>query len=258
MITNGAAEALWLVGPAFRPRRAALIQPGFMETEAALSAHGVVFERVFDPAGPPQAADMVVVTNPSSPDGRLRTRGEVLALHAPGRTLVVDEAFMSLVPGEPASLAGDLRDGVIVVRSLTKLLSVPGLRVGYALAPAPLAAAIRAVRPPWAANALALAALRAAAAHRDELTELAQRAAAERRDLQQRLEQLPVRVWPSSTNFVLIEVPDGPKLVKALRARRIAVRCADTFPGFGANHIRLTARDPGSNGRLAAALGAAL
>ncbi len=258
VITNGAADALWLLGPALRPRRVALIQPGFTETEAALRVHGVELERIFEPSLPSSAADVVVITNPSSPDGRLRGREEVLALAGRGRVLVVDEAFMSLVAGEPASLAHALNDGVLVVRSLTKLLSVPGLRVGYVLAPAPLAAAFRAVRPPWAANTLALAALQAAAAHPDELAELAARAGAERADLQQRLARLPVTVWPSATNFVLIEVPDGLRLIETLRAQQIAVRPAGTFPGFGANHIRLTARDPESNERLVSAIGAAL
>lgn len=258
VITNGAAEALWLLGPALRPRHVALIQPGFTETEAALRMHGIQLERIFEPDGRTVTADLVVVTNPTSPDGRLRTMAEVLALQGHDTILVVDEAFMSMVPGEPGSLVRERLKGVIVVRSLTKLLSVPGLRAGYALAPVPLANAIRAVRPPWSVNALALVALQAAASHPAEMAELARRAAAEREDLQARLEALPVRVWPSATNFVLIEVPNGPRLVDALRARRIAVRSAGTFPGFTPNHIRLTARDAETNRELVLALGDAL
>jgi len=114
------------------------------------------------------------------------------------------------------------------------------------------------VRPPWSANSLALTVLQAAAAHQPQLHQLAHRAAAEREDLQERLAGLPVKVWPSSTNFVLIQVSDGPGLIARLRSERIAVRPAGTFPGFTANHIRITARDPESNRRLVAALGAAL
>ena len=71
-------------------------------------------------------------------------------------------------------------DDVIVVRSLTKAASIPGLRAGYAIAPPALAERLRAVRPPWSANALALAALAAAADHPAELAAIAERAAAER------------------------------------------------------------------------------
>jgi histidinol-phosphate aminotransferase len=257
VITNGASEALWLLGPALLPQRAALIQPGFTETEVAFRTSGVPTHRCFSYGDVPADADLVVVTNPTSPDGSLRDRASLLSLRRPGRTLVVDEAFMSMVPGEPESLAREPVGDVIVVRSLTKLLSVPGLRVGYALAPAHLARRLTAVRPPWSANALALAVLTAAAAHPAELAALAQRATAEREDLIQRLDAIPdLHVAPSHTNFVLIEAPDGAALLDALRARSFAVRPAGTFPGFGPNHIRLTARDPAANARLVAAIAA--
>ncbi len=265
--TNGAAEALWLLGPALRPRLAACVHPGFTETEAALHAHGIPVVRVLrdperdfalDPAAVPDAADLVVVGNPASPSGTLDPAGAILALRRPGRTVVVDEAFMDLVPGEAASLASTPLDDVIVVRSLTKVLAIPGLRAGYAIASPPLADRLHAVRPPWSANALALAALIAAAAHPAELAAIAERAAAERADLQARLSAAGVRVWPGAANFVLIEVAGGPALVAALRAQRIAVRPAASFPGLDDRHIRITARDPRSNARVAAAIEASL
>ncbi|MGH2859223.1 MAG: bifunctional adenosylcobinamide kinase/adenosylcobinamide-phosphate guanylyltransferase [Solirubrobacteraceae bacterium] len=268
VVTNGAAEALWLLGPALRPRLAACVHPGFTEAEAALRAHGVPVIRVqrdpdagfaLDPASVPGAADLVIVGNPASPSGTLDPATAILALRAPGRVVVVDEAFMEMVPGEPGSLAGDRLDDVIVIRSLTKLLSVPGLRAGYALAPPRLAAAIEAVRPPWSANALALAALRVASEHPAEMAARAERSAAEGADLAMRLAAVAgVRTWPSVTNYCLIEVADGPAVVAALRAQRIAVRPAASFPGLGPGHLRVTARDPERNERVAMAIGEAL
>jgi len=266
--TNGAAEALWLLGPALRPRLAACVHPAFTETEAGLRAHGVEVVRVardpardfaLDPAQVPEVADLVVVGHPASPSGTLDPQSALLALRRPGRTVVVDEAFMDLVGGEPGSLVRAALDDVIVVRSLTKALSVPGLRVGYAVAPRALAERLRAVRPPWSANALALAALVAAAAHPAELAAIAQRAGAERQDLEARLRAIDgVRTWPGAANFVLIEAADGPALVAALRARRIAVRPAASFPGLDERHIRVTARDPERNARVAEAVAAAV
>jgi histidinol-phosphate/aromatic aminotransferase/cobyric acid decarboxylase-like protein len=162
---------------------------------------------------------------------------------------------MDLVPGEPGSLVRELLDDVVVVRSLTKALAVPGLRVGYAVAAPALAARLRAVRPPWSANALALAALEAAAARTDEIARIAARAAAERADLAAGLAAIPgVRVWPGAANFCLVEVADGPAVVAALRARGIAVRPAASFPGLGPGHLRITARAPAANSRLCEAI----
>ncbi len=266
--TNGGAEALWLLGPALCPALAACVHPAFTEAEAGLHAHGIPVVRVhrdpdagfaLDPDAVPDAADLVVVGNPASPSGTLDPASSILALRRPGRTVVVDEAFMDLVPGQPGSLAGEPLDDVIVVRSLTKVLAVPGLRVGYALAASPLAARLRAVRPPWSANTLALAALCAAAARPDALAAVSQRAALEREDLAQRLGTIDgIRTWHGAANFCLVEVRDGPAVLAALRDRAVAVRPAASFPGLTANHMRLTARSPTENAHLADALACAI
>jgi histidinol-phosphate/aromatic aminotransferase/cobyric acid decarboxylase-like protein/adenosyl cobinamide kinase/adenosyl cobinamide phosphate guanylyltransferase len=266
--TNGAAEALWLLAPALRPELAACVHPGFTEAEAALRAHGIPTTRVqrdpdrgfaLDPAGVPDAADLVVVGNPASPSGTLDPATAILALRRPGRVVVVDEAFMELVPGQPASLVRERLADVIVVRSLTKALGVPGLRAGYAVTGELLADRLRAVRPPWSANVLALAALRAAATHPAELAAIAERAAADRADLHARLDRIPgVRAWPGVANFVLVAVADGPAVVAALRAERIAVRPAGSFPGLDDRYIRITARHPSANARLVDVLAAAV
>ena len=266
--TNGGAEALWLLPAALRPALAACVHPGFTEAEAALRAHGVPIVRVLreredgfalDPSAVPAEADVVIVGNPASPSGTLDPASALLALRRPGRVLVVDEAFMELVPGEPATLVRERLDDVIVVRSLTKALAIPGLRAGYAVASAALAERLRAVRPPWSANVLALAALAAAAGHPDELAAIAERAAAEREDLESRLAAVVgVRSWPSAANFCLLEVADGPAVLAALRERRIAVRPAASFPGLGPGDLRVTARTPLENERLVAALAEAV
>ncbi|MGO9762412.1 MAG: bifunctional adenosylcobinamide kinase/adenosylcobinamide-phosphate guanylyltransferase [Solirubrobacteraceae bacterium] len=262
--TNGGAEALWLLPAALRPALAACVHPGFTEAEAALRAHGVPVARVLrdrerdfalDPGAVPVEADLVIVGNPASPSGTLDPAATLLALRRPGRVLVVDEAFMDLVPGEPATLVRERLDDVIVVRSVTKALSIPGLRAGYAVAPAPLAARLREVRPPWSANTLALTALTAAASRPDALAAIAERAAFERGDLEQRLARVAgVRTWPSAANFCLVEVADGPAVLAALRERHIAVRAAASFPGLGPGDLRVTARAPDDNERLVAAL----
>jgi histidinol-phosphate aminotransferase len=233
-----------------------------------LRAHGIPVARVLrdpdrgfalDPSAVPAAADLVLLGNPASPSGTLDPAAAVLALRRPGRTIVVDEAFMDLVPGEANSLVRDSHGDVIVIRSMTKSLAVPGLRVGYAVATQALADRLRAVRPPWSVNALALAALRAAAARPEALAAAAVRASADREDLLGRLARISrIRIWPSSANFCLVEVPDGPRVTQALRARRIAVRPAASFPGLQASHLRITAREPAANARLVEALSAAV
>jgi len=268
VLTNGAAEAFWLVAAALRPRRAVCVHPSFTEPEAALRAHGRPVERVMrragdfalEPEAVPEAADLVVVGNPNNPTGTLDPPALIERLARPGRALVVDEAFMEFVPGEPASLArrGDL-PGLVVVRSLTKLWGIAGLRAGYLLAPARLAERLRDVRPPWSANALALAAVRACCGQAGAAFRAAEAVGIARERLRADLAALgDVRVWPSAANFLLARVPDGPAVHARLLERGLAVRPCHTFPGLSADHLRVTVRHPDANRRLVAALGEAL
>ncbi len=169
VLLNGAAEAFWLLAQVLRPQLAVIVAPSFTEPEAALQTTGHRVQLVWrDPDSfqlhpdlVPLGADLVVTGNPNNPTGTLDPAATLATLARPGRVLVVDEAFMELT-GEIHSLA-DRRSlpGLVVVRSLTKLWGLAGIRAGYLLAPPALASALRAARQPWAVNSLACAALAA-------------------------------------------------------------------------------------------------
>ncbi|MDO9356081.1 MAG: bifunctional adenosylcobinamide kinase/adenosylcobinamide-phosphate guanylyltransferase, partial [Solirubrobacteraceae bacterium] len=270
VVTNGAAEALWLLPAALRPSLVVCLHPLFTEAEAAMRAAGVPVIRVMrdpagdfaiDPAAVPADADVVLVGNPAAAAGTIAGRETILALRRPGRTIVVDEAFMDLVDGDETSLALERADDLIVVRSFTKSLSVPGVRVGCALAGPRLAARLREVQPPWSVNAFAIAGLIALANHSGELDERARQARAEREHLVSLLTPMQgLTIWPSATNHLLVRVEQGqgPAVLTGLRDRAIAVRPCGSFPGLTDDHFRITARDAAANVRLVDALLAVL
>jgi L-threonine-O-3-phosphate decarboxylase len=264
LVVNGAAEAFWLLAHALRPRRPACIHPSFTEPEAALRAAGAEVVRVqrdpedfsLDPGVIDPAADFVVIGNPNNPTGNLDPAATIAGLARPGRILVVDEAFMDLVPGEAESLArrGEV-PGLVVVRSLTKAWALPGLRAGFLLAPRGVVTALRAARQPWSVNSLALAALEAYGHAELTSAAVAGEIALAREQLAARLRCLPgVRVWPSCANFLLVRVSGGEHVRAGLLERGIAVRRAATFPGLTADHLRIAVRTPTDNERLLAAL----
>ncbi|WP_233160925.1 Rv2231c family pyridoxal phosphate-dependent protein CobC [Actinophytocola xanthii] len=256
LVLAGAAEGFALL-PALRPRLAALVHPSFTEPEVALRTAGVPVHHVLlaaadgfqlDAAAVPEEADLVVLGNPTNPTSVLHPADTLRALARPGRVLVVDEAFMDAVPGEVESLAGEALDGVLVLRSLTKTWALPGLRAGYALGPPPLLARLAAARPHWPVGTLQLAAVAACA----EPLAVAEAEAAARETAEHRavlaaaLAELPgVRVHlPAAGPYLLLRVRDGERVREALRARGIAVRRGDTFPGLTTDHLRVAVRDP--------------
>lgn len=253
LLTNGACEAFWLLAHALRPPRAACVHPGFTEPEAALRAVGTEVVRVFrephdwrlDPAAVPTDVDMVVIGNPDNPTGRLEVTE---ALARPDRLLVVDESFIDFVPGERESLAR--RSDVVVIRSLTKLWSLAGVRAGYLLGPASLVSHLGANRQPWSVNALACAALAFCGSDVETAKRVRATVARERSYLEQGLSTLGLQWWPSQANFILIKARRDQNLAVRLHERGIAVRPCSSFPGLDDHYIRVAVRGHADNERL--------
>lgn len=234
----------------------------------------------------PHQCDLVIVGNPVNPTSYLRTRGELAQLRAPGRIVVVDEAFMDVVapahaaaatflPTSPvyshgvtsaasaptASTQSLLGDDLIVLRSCTKTWGLAGLRVGYAVAHPALVKRLTRRRSPWTVSTLSLAVLSALPqpALQEELAAIRTRIATERDAMIRSLTKAGWRVrLPASGPFLLAQPPQYSGTVEALRLglqeRGIAVRRTDTFPLLDAGWWRLAVRDATSVQQLIEAI----
>ncbi|NUR32161.1 MAG: threonine-phosphate decarboxylase [Catenulispora sp.] len=258
LLTSGAAEAFVLLARVLRPRHALVVHPQFTEPEAALLAAGHSVERhlltgdfALDPATVPAGADLVMVGNPTNPTSVLHPAPALKRLLQPGRTVVVDEAFMDAVPGEPETMAGpEDQDGpgdLVVIRSLTKTWGLAGLRVGYVLGPPRLLRALRDAQPLWSVSTLGLIAARATCEPGAvaEAETLAKQADQDREHLLARLSELPGVTVPAASRapFVLVHTPGAEGLRDRLRAHGVALRRGDTFPGLGPDWLRVAVRD---------------
>ncbi|MFD3522112.1 Rv2231c family pyridoxal phosphate-dependent protein CobC [Streptomyces sp. NPDC058653] len=272
LLTAGVAEAFVLLARALPARHPVVVHPQFTEPETALVGAGHTVRRVLldpangfrlDPAAVPEEADLVVVGNPTNPTSVLHPADDLLGLARPGRTLVVDEAFMDAVPGEPEALAarGDV-PGLVVLRSLTKTWGLAGLRIGYVLADPATLQALAAAQPLWPVSTPALAAAEACMtpAALAEAETAARRTVVERAHLLAGLAEFgTVRaVEPASGPFVLVETDAADAVRERLRALGFAARRGDTFPGLGPRWLRLAVRDRATTDRFLRALGLAL
>ena len=212
----------------------------------------------------PQQGSVLWICNPHNPTGQLWSRKSLEPLLNQFELVICDEAFLSLVPdGEVQSMIPLVADhsNLVVVRSLTKLYAIAGLRLGYAVAHPDRLARWAAWRDPWPVNGIALAAADQLLSSSERYQKWCQRVHlwVERESawMQQRVLQLPgLTPMPSSVNFFLIR---GEQSLVSLRERverhhGVLMRDCRSFEGLGEHWLRIGFQDRRGNRRILRAL----
>ena len=179
---------------------------------------------------------LTFICNPNNPTGVLMGREQLAtiadAVASAGGLLVVDEAYINLSErhADADVIALAARHGsVIALRSMTKDYALTALRLGYAVAAAPVSARLAALQPDWSVNGLAQAAGLVAIADAAYLEQARRAVAASRDCVVERLSALGIRCYPTDANFVLAQVGDAAKLRDALARRGLFVRDCTSF-----------------------------
>lgn len=239
----GTDLAMRLLAPLVPARRVAGLRPGYAGHAAAWPGMTGVSG---DALGHIQA-DLIVLANPNNPDGYRIDRATLLGMAARA-TLIVDEAFADADP--QASVADAETDRLVVLRSFGKFYGLPGLRLGFVIAPQALAAALRAGLGDWPVSTAAIAIGTAAYADRGWQSAQRRRIAEAVARLDAALAGLPV--IGGTSLFRLVAVPDAHGLFRHLASRAILAR------PFADRQDRLRLglpRDAAAAGRLADAIG---
>lgn len=270
---NGAADLIFRLALAVRPRRALLPAPTFAEYEAALQTVGCAVQRVFlreenefavteefiDAVTP--ETDIVFLCQPNNPTGQVTPPALVERLVRRcaecGAVLVVDECFLDFLPDRDAWTAKQLlRDApqLVILKAFTKLYAMAGVRLGYALCgDAALLEKMRGAGQPWAVSSLAQAAGLAAlqeTAYADAVRALI---AEQRPRMAAGLRALGLRVMDGQANYLLFRAT--PDLGEKLRRRGAVVRSCANYPGLDAAWYRTAVRTAEENTRLLQIMG---
>lgn len=270
---NGAADLIFRLALAVRPRRALLPAPTFAEYEAALQTVGCAVQRVFlreenefavteefiDAVTP--ETDIVFLCQPNNPTGQVTPPALVERLVRRcaecGAVLVVDECFLDFLPDRDAWTAKQLlRDApqLIILKAFTKLYAMAGVRLGYALCgDAALLEKMRGAGQPWAVSSLAQAAGLAAlqeTAYADAVRALI---AEQRPRMAAGLRALGLRVMDGQANYLLFRAT--PDFGEKLRRRGAVVRSCANYPGLDAAWYRTAVRTAEENTRLLQIMG---
>src|ERR1035437_6432672 len=184
---------------------------------------------------------IIAIANPNSPSGTVATREQILELarRTPHALVLVDEAYFHFHGETVIDLVGAVPN-LIVARTFSKAYGLAGLRVGVLAGPVEHMRWIRRVLSPYRVNSLARACLPAALADTAYLDWYVGEVLAARAEFEQALDAAGVRRWPSSANFVLVEIgAPHAEFVRRMHTAGVLVRDRSNDPGCD-GRVRIT------------------
>lgn len=268
---NGAAELIFALAGAVKPRQALVFAPSFAEYEQALAAVDCRIHRFFlkEEEGfvPGQALleeirrladslDLVFLCNPNNPTGVLTDPGLLHEIadfcQDAGILLAVDECFLDFVRDPEKQTLKDLlgdHENLFLLRAFTKTYAMAGLRLGYGLCSnQELLLQMEMRLQPWNVSIPAQEA-GIAALEETEYVERARRLVFEESGyLREQLEQLGYRVFASQANYLFFRGEEW--LGEALLKEQIMIRDCSNYPGLSGGFWRIAVKTHEENQRL--------
>lgn len=269
---NGAAEVIFSVCRAGKPKKALVTGPSFAEYEQALQGVGCEVDhfwleeeedfrvkRDFLKALRPEL-DIVFLCNPNNPTGVLMDQCLLMEILKRCRELdiflVVDECFLDFVE-EPTlytlkKVLGDYRN-LFIIKAFTKRYAMPGLRLGYGLcANTRLLEKMTEENQPWNISTPAQAAGMAALLENSYVEAGRQLVFKEKAYLRERLTRLGLKVYPSMANYLFFKGPED--LFQACLQKKVLIRDCSNYPGLSKGYYRIAVKKHVQNEILVKAL----
>lgn len=207
-----------------------------------------------------KTASLAYICNPNSPTGNFEPVEKIVRIaNAIPCALFVDEAYFEFAGKSVAPFVQECPN-LVVGRTFSKAFGLASARVGYAIASRSLIAGMEKVRPPNSVSSISLALAEKALEEKSSMQRNVMALAASRKRLSIRLESIGLTVFPSQTNFILVDfssVESAANAYRRLIQKGLVVRDVSGKPGVE-GCLRITVRKDSDNEKLARGLEAIL
>ena len=252
---NGAAEFFYLFFNAIRPEKILIAVPSFSEYERAAIASKSEAKYFFTHAQDnfeinfdllinfirEENIDCAVLANPNNPTGNFLNAENISELLNVVKYLLIDESFIDFVDGH--SIKKLFCERLIIVQSLTKIFSIPGLRLGFAIADENLIERLELCKDVWNVNYLAQKVGSVALSDDDYIIKTQNWIADEKIFICERFKQINhVKIFNPTVNFILMKFETKQLAIKVLnnlRDKKILLRHCENFRGLDGRYIRM-------------------
>ncbi len=257
---NGASELItWAGYEASTFGESCIPSPGFVDYERSLNCWNASFDYLELPKNWsnsfPQTfplkpiCDVLWITNPHNPTGQLWDKKSLEIILKKYKLVICDEAFLAITPnGEKESLIPLTKtyDNLLVIRSLTKLFNIAGLRLGYIIGSSEKLKKWNIKRDPWPLNSFAIKAgielLSNKIFYQEWTKKIHDWVNTEKNWVSNELSKIKnIKVHNSSTNFFLIESKSSlSSNIHYLKNKGILIRECNSFRFLNQNWARIS------------------
>lgn len=264
---NGAADVIYRLVQAVKPRKALLPAPTFAEYGLALSQtqcqisyfylnpeqNFAISDDILDYID--ETLDILFVCQPNNPTAAVCPKERLIRIlkrcEETNTLLVLDACFTEFLDNfQEYSLQSHLKSpNLVILKAFTKLYAMAGLRLGYCLsANETLLENMALAGQPWAVSCVAQKAGVAALQEHDYVNSLRAFLRTERAFLETNLGKMGCCVYPPSANFIFFRsVAD---LDIRLREKGILIRNCANYEGLTSGYFRVAVRTHPENLRL--------
>lgn len=269
LIGNGGAELITLLARMLSGKKVVIVEPTFSEYEQACRANNceIVYHQLREPdfeLNPDDlllslmGADALFLCNPNNPTGIQYPASTIISIieecEKRACLVILDEAFFDFLIDYHSFVPYIKKfSNLIIIRSLTKMFAIPGIRLGYLMAQPAIVSALSTLQSHWSTNTIALLAGELCLQNDPFIKETQEYICQEQKRLFAFFKQEEFVISASKVNFYLLQDPllqDQFSLFEFLLHQGIIPRHTFNFPGLEGKWLRFAIKSHEENNQL--------